>query len=180
GVATSMVAGTPAANGSLGATLDNLHMNGHVAGAIATSHVLGTTPAVLGKSMAFRRRTFESLGGFESIATVLAEDYVMGRMFAEAGLPVVLAGPVVRNVNRRATLGGFWRRQLRWTMLRARLSPMRYALEPLSMPCFAALIALVAGGPTWLLLLAWALTSVRDAVLSCVLTPHTCTPGLLL
>jgi ceramide glucosyltransferase len=163
GLVTSLFAGTR--EDTLGATLDNLQLNGQVAAAIAASHVIGRRPAVVGKSMMFRRSQFEALGGFESVANVLAEDYVMGRMFREAGYRVQLAGEVIENVNQSATLGGFWRRHLRWSQLRSRLNPVLYLAEPLSVPLFVALWAPLFGVSA-LPALIWAvtLTMARDAV----------------
>jgi ceramide glucosyltransferase len=139
GLVTSFVCGT--GEETLGATLDALALNGEIATACAVGTGLGIHPMVVGKSMAFRRSTFERLGGFESIASVLAEDYVVGRMFHAAGYRVALAPVPIRSINRRGTVGAFARRHLRWTMMRARLSPIAFALEPLTRPLIVALLA---------------------------------------
>ncbi len=83
GLVTSLFTGVE--EETLGATLENLHLNGTVAGGVAISNELLSKAAVVGKSMMFRRTVFERLGGFSSVAHVLAEDYVMGRMFEAAG-----------------------------------------------------------------------------------------------
>ncbi|MFW5921502.1 MAG: glycosyltransferase family 2 protein, partial [Polyangiales bacterium] len=122
-------------------------------------------PVVVGKSMAFRRSMFERLGGFESVANVLGEDYVMGRMFYEAGYHVRMCRTPVRNVCAHTSPRGFFARQLRWAMIRLRMQPLAYFLEPLQVPLLVAAAAPLLGvtGPIPLL---WAtgLTLTRDAV----------------
>ncbi|OIP38841.1 MAG: hypothetical protein AUK47_10920 [Deltaproteobacteria bacterium CG2_30_63_29] len=132
---------------SLGATMDNLHLNGHIAAGVGLSHHLPGPTLVVGKSMMFRRSEFESLGGFESVASVLAEDYIIGRMYQTAGYKVVLAPTILKNINRSLTVGGFWRRHLRWAMLRTRLNPGLYLLEPLTSPLVWGVLAALAGAP---------------------------------
>ncbi|MFO0567791.1 MAG: glycosyltransferase [Polyangiaceae bacterium] len=68
----------------------------------------------MGKSMMFSRATFESLGGFRRVAVpMLAEDYVMGKLFQHGGYRVRIAPTVLDNVTRGMTLRGFVQRQQR-------------------------------------------------------------------
>jgi ceramide glucosyltransferase len=121
GLLTNLFVGT--GEDSLGATLENLHLAGPVAGSIAVTNEFGESTAAVGKSMMFRRSTFESLGGFESVGSFLAEDYVMGRMFAEAGYRVRLAAVTVDNVCTHTKVSTFIKRHTRWGLLRSRLAP---------------------------------------------------------
>jgi ceramide glucosyltransferase len=154
GLVMSLFAGT--GERTLGARLESLHLCGVIASTIAASRV------VVGKSLLFRRSLFEALGGMESLASVLAEDYVMGRMFTAAGYEVALADEVVRNVNVRASVWTFVRRQARWGLMRSRLKPLVYPFEPLVCPIAVGLLAAVLDGALWPLLWAAALTLVRD------------------
>ncbi len=148
---------------TLGARLENLHLNGPIVGSVAMSRLNGRTVSV-GKSMMFRRSVFRRLGGMESVATLLAEDYVIGRMFRAAGYEVRLCAGVIRNVCVDATVKTFLRRHLRWGLLRSRLKPLMYPFEILANPMAVAMAAPFFGVP-WLPALAWAvaLTAVRDA-----------------
>ncbi|HKP58435.1 MAG TPA: glycosyltransferase [Polyangiales bacterium] len=118
---------------NLGTQLETLQLDTCVAAGCSVPTELLGHPAVIGKSMLFRRSLFEALGGFESVASVLAEDYVMGRMFGTAGYRVRIAPTPARNVQ-AVSLRQFLARQLRWATLRCRLQPLAYAAEPLFGP----------------------------------------------
>jgi ceramide glucosyltransferase len=144
--------------------VENAHLNATVvAGVVVPSEVFGH-PVAVGKSMMFRRSLIDKVGGLESVAYVLAEDYVIGRMFHEVGFDVRLCPTPVMNVNADSTLSAFFRRQLRWSMIRLRLQPFAFVLEPLTVPLFTAAIVLLLGAPPWWTL-GWAVgvTAVRDA-----------------
>jgi ceramide glucosyltransferase len=162
GLVMSLFAGAGAR--TLGATLDSLHTNGSIAGTLAASELLSGSAVVVGKSLMFRRSVLESLGGLESLASVLAEDYVMGRMFTEAGYTVRIADQVVDNVTVRASVWGFVRRQARWGLMRSRLKPLLYPLEPLLNPFAVGVAAAALDGSAVPLLWALGLALVRDTV----------------
>jgi ceramide glucosyltransferase len=162
GLVTSLFAGV--GERTLGARLENLHLCGSIAPAVAASEVLRGDALVVGKSLLFRRSVFEELGGMESLASVLAEDYVMGRMFTEAGLRVVTSTEIIRNVNVAASVWAFVRRQARWGLMRSRLKPLAYPFEPLANPVAVALAALALGAaPLPVAVWALALAFLRDA-----------------
>jgi ceramide glucosyltransferase len=150
---------------SLGSQLEALQLNTIVAAGCSVPTELLGHPAVLGKSMLFRRSLFDALGGFESVASILAEDYVIGRMFGTAGYRVRIAPTPARSVQ-VVSLRQFVARQLRWATLRCRLQPFAFAVEPLLGPlplfAFGALF-----GPAYLPLAAagLAVCALRDALL---------------
>jgi ceramide glucosyltransferase len=163
GLVTSLFAGV--GEKTLGALIENTHLNSTVvAGVVVPTEVLGH-PIAVGKSMMFRRSLIDKIGGLESVAYTLAEDYVIGRMFHEAGFDVRLCPAPVMNVIAKSTVATFWRRQLRWNMMRLRLQPFAFLLEPLTVPLFTAMVAILLGSPPWWTL-AWAfgITAMRDGV----------------
>lgn len=166
-LATSPIVGVGEAN--VGALVENLHLNGFVAPSLAAA-VEGGAPAVVGKSMAFRRSVLERIGGLVSVGHVLAEDLVLGKMFARAGFDIALTSSPVRNVISQQTLRGFVARQARWGSLRLHLVTVPFLVEPISYPLFLALLAPFFGAPLGLAL-AWALglSVFRDASSWCVL-----------
>lgn len=158
GLVTSAFAG--AGERTIGAALENVQLNGFIAAGAALPTLLSDA-AVVGKSMLFSRREFEQLGGFERVSDVLAEDFIIGKMFQHAGRAVHIAGEVLTSVNGRVTLKSALDRQLRWSMLRIRLRPWAFALEPLTSPVAMLPVACALFGWT---AIAWAvaLIMLRD------------------
>lgn len=140
----------------LGAALENVQLNGFIAAGALVPTRAGDA-AVVGKSMFFSRAVFERLGGFEVVSGVLAEDFIIGKMFQHGGYRVVVARTVLASVNGEVPLARFFDRQLRWAMMRLRLRPLAFVLEPLSSPLLMAVIAVKVLGPaagiSWALLL---------------------------
>jgi ceramide glucosyltransferase len=179
GLVTNLFAG--AGENTLGAALENVQLNGFCAAGSALPTLLGDS-LVVGKSMLFSRREFHELGGFERVANVLAEDFVIGKMFQHAGRRVRIAPTVLDNVTSSMKVGAFLARHLRWGMLRWRLRPLASLLEPLTSPLAVLPLLLVLIGPvavTWALSLlmlrdvgGWiALRGWRRAWLPAVLAP---------
>ncbi len=133
GIVTNLFVGY--GESTLGSALENVQLNGFCVAGAALPTLLGDA-CVVGKSMLFSRRAFEKIGGFEKVSDVLAEDFVMCKMFQHAGYKVRLANVVLRNVTQSLSLKSFFDRHVRWAMLRIRLRPAGYLLEPLTSPLF--------------------------------------------
>ncbi|HVJ18888.1 MAG TPA: glycosyltransferase [Polyangiaceae bacterium] len=136
---------------SLGSALESVQGAGFCMAGVALPTLLGEA-AVIGKSTLLSRRELEALGGFERLSDVLAEDFVLGKLFQHAGLKVTIAPTVLANVTRRLSVRDFVARHLRWSMMRWRLEPGAAALEPLVRPLALlplALHALGAPGLAW-------------------------------
>jgi ceramide glucosyltransferase len=143
GVVTNLFAGT--GERSLGSALENVQVTGFCAAGAALPTCFGDA-CVIGKSMLFSREVFASLGGFERVAGVLAEDFVIGKLFQHGGYRVRIARTVLANVTSGTTLGAFVARQQRWALLRWRLRPMAYLLEPIASPLAMAPFAVALFG----------------------------------
>lgn len=159
GLVTNLFAGC--GEDSLGSALENVQLNGFCAAGSALPTLLGNA-AIVGKSTLFSRSELEALGGFARLADVLAEDFVLGKMFQLAGRKIAIAPTVLENVSAGTSIRTFLRRHLRWGMLRWNLLPGAAMLEPLASPLLLLPLSLALFGPlgaAWSVLL-WCL---RDA-----------------
>jgi ceramide glucosyltransferase len=158
GLVTNLFVGT--GENTLGAALESVQLNGFCAAGSALPTALGDA-LVVGKSMLFSRRVLARLGGLERVADVLAEDFVLGKMFQHGGCGVRIAPTLLENVSSGMSVRSFLQRHLRWSMLRWRLRPAAHALEPVASPLALGLLGLVVLGPL-ALVWAFALLVVRD------------------
>jgi ceramide glucosyltransferase len=142
GLVTHPVVGEGAIH--LGSVFDQLHLAGSVAPGVVAAKRLCGRDIVVGKSMAFRRRDLEAMGGFEAVKDVLAEDFVMGMLVPERlGKRVALAPSPVRNVSQRQCVSAFCGRYRRWAVLQRQLvGPFLYAAQALLNPVLVAAAAL--------------------------------------
>ncbi len=165
GLVTNVFVG--AGGSGLGSALESVQLAGFCAAGVALPTALGDA-AVVGKSMLVSRAELDALGGLGRVADVLAEDYVLGKMYQHAGRRVVVAPVVLENVLGEMSLRAFAERHLRWSMMRFQLRPFAYLLEPLTCPLAVLPFAAVALGP-WALAWAVATLFVRDVVASLAL-----------
>ena len=125
---------------TLGAALENAQLGAAIAPAVVAAHALFGRPITVGKSMAMRRADLARVGGWESVADVLAEDDVMGRRFHDLGYGVELCLAAVDNRNVACSTARTIERHARWARMRRALSPGFFLLEPLLSPLFVALV----------------------------------------
>ena len=127
GLVSNLFAGTGEAR--LGAALENLQLNGFIAGGIALAAATGAT-CVVGKSMLMPARVLDEIGGLAGVRNLLAEDQVLALRVRAAGYAVRLSHHVIENVNRGRDLRWFLNRHSRWYKLRRRLAFPAFLLEP--------------------------------------------------
>jgi ceramide glucosyltransferase len=102
------------ANSSLGSHLEALGISTDFCPGVLVAQRLEGVKFALGSTMAFRRRDLAAIGGFESLADYLADDYHLGNRIAAMGLKVELSQVVVETFLPRYSMSEFLDHQLRW------------------------------------------------------------------
>jgi ceramide glucosyltransferase len=164
GLVTNLFSGVGETQG--GAILENLQINGFIAGGVAMAAALRIT-CVVGKSMLMPVRTLEAIGGFAAVRNLLAEDQVIGLRVQKAGYAVRLSHHVIANVNHSRGFRWFLNRHSRWYKIRRRLALPAFLIEPCGNLASVGLVWALSGdsGLAWGgLLVLLGLGVVRDAV----------------
>jgi ceramide glucosyltransferase len=142
GLVTNLFVGTEERR--TGAVLENLQLNGFVAGGVAGAWLLGAT-CVVGKSMLMPARVLAAAGGWLGVRNMLAEDQVLAVRVRKAGYRIGLSQHVIENVNRDRDLRWFLNRHSRWFKIRRRMAPVVYLIEPLTSPGMVGVAWLLTG-----------------------------------
>lgn len=95
----------------------------------------------LGASMAVRREALAAIGGFESLAEYLADDYQLGNKIHRAGWRIALDPCFVESVIKPENLMSVLSRQLRWARTMRVSRPGGYLASGVTFPFPAALLA---------------------------------------
>ncbi len=127
-VVSSVIAGT--GEQTLGAALENLQLGALVAPGVVSSRFWTGRTITVGKSMALWRDRLRQIGGFARVGSLLAEDHMLGRAFAEAGYEVSVSLDAVENRNIACSLGRTIERHTRWAKMRRSMSLLGFAMEP--------------------------------------------------
>jgi ceramide glucosyltransferase len=78
------------------------------------ARLVGVDEFAMGSTMAFRRETLDRIGGFESIADYLADDYQLGQRIHALGLKCLLSDVIV-TTHLGGTWSDVWHHQVRWS-----------------------------------------------------------------
>jgi ceramide glucosyltransferase len=102
------------AQANLGAELEAIGAaSDFFAGALVADWKEGVTFA-LGASVATTKTWLSRIGGYQSFADLLADDYEIGNRVHKAGGRVLLSREIVWTMYPAQTLRGFWEHQVRW------------------------------------------------------------------
>ena len=108
------------------------------------ARMVGVEEFAMGSTLAFRREDLERIGGFQSIAEYLADDYQLGAKLHALGLKCVLSDVIVET-HLGGTLDDAWRHQVRWART-IRVSKFAgYLGLPVTFATLWALVAACAG-----------------------------------
>lgn len=148
-----------------GAVLENLHLNGFIAGGVALANVTGVT-CVVGKSMLMPVQALNAAGGFAGVRNLLAEDQALAVRIRKAGYSIRLSHHVIENVNHARGFKWFLNRHSRWYKIRRQMALSAFCVEPMTNLATVGLVWALSGesGIAWGgLLFLVGLGMVRDA-----------------
>ena len=125
---------------TIGAALENLQLSGHIAPGVYSAYCVTRSALTIGKSMAMRRQTLSAVGGFQAVASVLAEDHSLARLFSSHGYSVGILTNTVSNINTNCSFIRTIERHSRWAKMRRAMSPLGFIFEPLLSPTTTTLL----------------------------------------
>jgi ceramide glucosyltransferase len=103
-----------AAEGGLWARLEAVGMSVEMTAGVLVARNLEGMQFVLGPTMAFRRDTIHSMGGFQVTADYCADDFVLGNETFKLGETVVLSHHAIDHMVINSTFGASMKHQVRW------------------------------------------------------------------
>jgi ceramide glucosyltransferase len=101
-------------SGNLWSDLGSMHINDGFLPQALVGDALGSGAGCFGATLALRRDTLNSIGGFEAIANELADDHALGRAVHKVGQKVVLSNLIVDTTVNERSLADMLRHELRW------------------------------------------------------------------
>jgi ceramide glucosyltransferase len=126
GLVTCLYRGRP--SDTLASRLESLGIStDFMPGVLAARALEGGMKFGLGSTLAFRKRDLSAIGGFESIADYLADDYELGKRIGDLGPKIKLSNAVVATSLPAYDLRGFISHQLRWVRTIRASRPGGYA-----------------------------------------------------
>jgi ceramide glucosyltransferase len=154
------------ANSSLGSRLESLGIStDFCAGVLVAQTVENGMRFGLGSTLAFRRHDLQAIGGFETFADYLADDYQIGSRIAALGMKVELSNLVVETFLPRYKFRSFAEHQLRWARTVRDSRYWGYAGLGLTFGLpWAVLVLLFTRGAGW----AWGLLAITLALRTAV------------
>jgi ceramide glucosyltransferase len=149
GLVTCLYRGIPAS--TLGSRLESVGISTDFAsGVLAARSLEDGIRFGLGSTLAFRRSDLKAIGGFESFANYLADDYELGRRIAGLGLRLELSKEIVETFLPAYSFAEFLRHQLRWarTIRASRFWGFLGLIFTFALP-WAVLVILASRGAAW-------------------------------
>jgi len=129
--------------------IEAIGMNTDFLAGILVARSLEGMQFAVGPTIAARRSALVSIGGFDRLKDYLAEDFVMGKFAAEAGLGVILSAGVVEHHIGSTDFVDNAVHRLRWTRSTRRSRPWGYAGQLFTMPLPLALGLVAADVSYW-------------------------------
>jgi len=153
GAVTCLYTGAPEAN--LASRLGALYHNDWFVPSVLVDVALSGLHITYGAATAVTRRALDGIGGFEAMASAVAQDYVLGFELRRAGWQIALATEVVATVVAEPDLSTLYRHESRWVRNIRAVRPSDHLLWILT-SSLAPLVLLALAWPT-----AWIFVAVQ-------------------
>jgi ceramide glucosyltransferase len=137
------------AGSSFWSRIEAIGMNTDFLAGVLVARMLEGMQFAVGPTVAARRSALASIGGFDRLKDYLAEDFVMGKLAAEAGHGVILSAGVVEHHIGSTDFFENASHRLRWTRSTRRSRPWGYVGQLFTMPLPLALALIAADVSYW-------------------------------
>jgi ceramide glucosyltransferase len=146
GLVTCLYRGASAAG--LWARLAAAAIDYHFLPSVLVGLKFGIATPCFGSTIAMRKTTLGMIGGFESVADQLADDYAVGALVRRAGLTVAIPNTIVAHDCAEKTAVDLFRHEMRWARTVRSIDPLGFAGLAITHALPLALLGALLGGIT--------------------------------
>ena len=132
--------------------LEATGMNTDFAAGLLVARMLEGMKFAVGPTIVARRRVLQAIGGIDRLKDYLAEDFVLGKLAADAGHGVILSSYVIEHHIGSSDLRHNAAHRLRWARSTRRSRPWGYVGQLFTMPIPLALLVCAVHPAWWLVL----------------------------
>jgi len=102
-----------------------------------------------GATMAVHRDLLERIGGFPTLAAVLADDYMLGKRISDLGYRIELSPYVVENVVSEQSVKALFNHELRWARTVGSVQPLGYLFSIVTHALPVSILYLIVTAASW-------------------------------
>jgi len=128
------------ARGGIWARLASMGIDYHFVPSVLVALALGLARPCFGSTIALRRETLESIGGFAAFGDRLADDYAIGQAVRAHGMNVAIPSYFVAHGCAERSANELLRHELRWARTTRAVNPLGFAGSVVTHPLPLALI----------------------------------------
>ncbi|MEJ2761258.1 MAG: bacteriohopanetetrol glucosamine biosynthesis glycosyltransferase HpnI [Gammaproteobacteria bacterium] len=149
GAVTCLYRGRPA-RGNLASSLGSAFINEWFLPSALVAAGVQEIRYCFGATMAVRRVLLERIGGFATLAPLLADDYMLGNLVSDMGYRVELSPYLVENIVSERNLRALFRHELRWARTVRSVRPLSYTFSLITHALPMSLLYLGVTARPWL------------------------------